>query len=89
MSVPLDATVPQAGAPVDSLPAAGNNIAPQNVQDPTIADDEPSPDGTKYWEHVVSTMTQYDEKMVSNWKDELNNLLIFVSGLPICYTTRH
>lgn len=36
------------------------------------------PDSTEAWKHVIETMAEYDEKMVAGWKDELNNLLIFV-----------
>lgn len=37
-----------------------------------------TPDATKGWKTVVDTMAEYDAKMVSGWKDELGNLLIFV-----------
>ena len=33
------------------------------------------------WSTVLDTMTQFDEKMVNDWRDDLQNLLIFVSIL--------
>ncbi len=35
-------------------------------------------DSTQSWGVVLDGMTQYDEKLVGDWKDDLNNLLVFV-----------
>lgn len=45
-----------------------------NAQLPVV-----KPDTTDTWKHVLATMKKYDEKMLAGWKDELSNLLIFVS----------
>lgn len=42
-------------------------------------------DPTLGWEKVVKTMTEYDEKRVEGWKDELSNLLIFVRHLFVSF----
>lgn len=39
-----------------------------------------NPDPTDAWDHITNTMSDYDHTMVEGWKDELNNLLIFVSN---------
>ena len=41
------------------------------------------PDSTECWNECVKIMVAYDESMVKGWKDELNNLLIFVRRLYI------
>lgn len=35
-------------------------------------------DSDQAWEKVVKVMTEYDDKMVERWKEELSNLLVFV-----------
>ena len=32
------------------------------------------------WKATLAKMEQHDSKMAESWKDELNNLLVFVSG---------
>lgn len=37
------------------------------------------PDSDEIWNRVHETMVHYDQRMVGDWKDDLQNLLIFVS----------
>ena len=46
-------------------------------------EDWQKPNSAEGWKHCVRTMAVYDEKMVGGWKDELNNILIFVRHLSL------
>ena len=33
------------------------------------------------WKATLAKLEQHDNKMIESWKDELNSLLVFVSGI--------
>jgi hypothetical protein len=45
------------------------------------------PDFEDGWQKCVETMKDYDEKLLKGWRDELSNLLVFVSLGSACEHT--
>lgn len=60
--------------PNQPAPESGNTSRSHEDKDFTI---DPA-DVEAGWKHCVKTMSEFDEKLVRGWREELNNLLIFV-----------
>ncbi|PSS37238.1 hypothetical protein PHLCEN_2v927 [Hermanssonia centrifuga] len=55
---------------------------PESICNQTLAEnagEAPKPDTAYAWGKLLEEMESYDKKIVDTWRDELNNLLIFVA----------
>ncbi|KAJ3552350.1 hypothetical protein NM688_g4192 [Phlebia brevispora] len=61
----------------ESVNVADDGNLTDMVEDAERDEKQSSADKTQVWNMVLEAMTNYDEKMVGDWKDDLQNLLVF------------